>query len=184
VKSFDFEIVQLHNSFVSGEKILGLGTPCNQRRYTGRGGGRKYPLKKLLQHDVPKIDWQTMGRSTGFIGLVIVVAIVGYLYTSQLKQVVATTGDAPATAVSTTGVRNDLNAMAQSEQRYLVTHRGYASLDELRTDGDIHVPSRPDFIYDIDAGTDHFVITATYTGPDPKAPKHIRIDDSRNLTQD
>ena len=124
-----------------------------------------------------------MGRSTGFIGLVIVVAIVGYLYTSQLKQVAAI-GDAPATVVSTTGVRNDLLAMAQSEQRYAVTHRGYASLDELRTDGDISVPKRPDFTYDIDAGTDHFTIIATYTGPDPKAPKHIRIDDSKTITQD
>ena len=125
-----------------------------------------------------------MGRSAGFIGLVIVVAIVGYLYTSQLKQVAATTENAPATAISLTGVRNDLNAMAQSEQRYLVTHRGYASLDELRMDGDIHVPSRPDFTYDIDAGTDHFTITATYIGTDPHAPRHLRIDDSRALTQD
>ena len=124
-----------------------------------------------------------MGRSTGFIGLVIVVAVGGYFYTSQLKQVAAN-GDAPATVVSVTGVRNDLHAMAQSEQRYAVTHRGYASLDELRSDGDIHVPSRPDFIYSIDAGTDHFTITATYIGSDPKAPKHFRIDDSKTITQD
>jgi Tfp pilus assembly protein PilE len=124
-----------------------------------------------------------MGRSTGFIGLVIVVAVVGYLYTSQLKQVAAI-GDAPAAAISVTGVRNDLLAMAQSEQRYAVTHRGYASLDDLRSEGDIHVPSRPDFDYTIDAGTDHFTITATYTGLDTKAPKHIRIDDSKTITQD
>ena len=124
-----------------------------------------------------------MGRSTGFIGLVIVVAIVGYLYTSQLKQVAAV-GNAPATAVSVTGVQQDLHAMAQSEQRYAVTHRGYASLDDLRQDGDIQVPSRPDFTYNIDAGIDHFVITATYIGPDPKAPRHIRIDDSKTITQD
>jgi hypothetical protein len=124
-----------------------------------------------------------MGRSAGFIGLVIVVAVGGYFYTSQLKQVAANV-DAPAAAISVTGVRNDLFAMAQSEQRYAVTHRGYASLDDLRSDGDIHVPTRPDFIYDIDADTDHFTITATYTGQDPKAPKHIRIDDSKTITQD
>jgi|GEM_PF-1221481 len=140
-------------------------------------------LKKVIAGSCPENRLPNMGRSTGFIGLVIVVAVGGYLYTSQLKQVAAT-GDAPSTAVSLTGVRNDLHAMAQSEQRYAVTHRGYASLDELRTDGDIHVPSRPDFIYDIDAGIDHFTITATYTGHDPKAPKHIRIDDSKTITQD
>jgi hypothetical protein len=124
-----------------------------------------------------------MGRSTGFIGLVIVVAVGGYFYTSQLKQVAANV-DAPAAAISVTGVQNDLLAMAQSEQRYAVTHRGYASLDDLRSDGDIHVPTRPDFVYVIDAGTDHFTITATYIGTDPKAPKHLRIDDTKTITQD
>ena len=123
-------------------------------------------------------------RSTGFIGLVIVVGVVGYMYTSQLKKVAATTGNAPATTVSVTGVRNDLLAMANAETRYAVTHRGFASLDELRSDGDIHVPYRSDFEYSIEANSEHFTITATYTGPDPKAPKHIRIDDSKAITQD
>ena len=124
-----------------------------------------------------------MGRSAGFIGLVIVVAVVGYMYTSQLKQVAAD-GNAPATAISVTGVRNDLLAMAKSEQRYMVSHPAYASLDELRSDGDIHVPNRPDFIYTIDADSSHFTITATYTGPDPKAPRRIRVDDSMTITQE
>jgi hypothetical protein len=74
--------------------------------------------------------------------------------------------------------------MAKAEQRYLTSHPAYASLDELRSDGDIHVPRRPDFDFDIDAGTDHFTITATYTGSDPKAPKHIRVDDAMTLTQE
>jgi hypothetical protein len=124
-----------------------------------------------------------MGRSTGFIGLVIVVAVGGYFYTSQLKQVAANV-DAPAAALSSTGVRNDLLAMAQSELRYLASHPTYASLDQLKADGDIHVPTRPDFVYDIDAGTDHFTITATYIGTDPKATKHLRIDDTKTITQD
>jgi Tfp pilus assembly protein PilW len=124
-----------------------------------------------------------MGRSTGFIGLVIVVAVGGYFYTSQLKQVAANV-DAPAAAINVTGVRNDLLAMAQSELRYLASHPTYASLDQLKTDGDIHVPTRPDFVYDIDAGTDHFTITATYIGTDPKATRHLRIDDTKTITQD
>jgi hypothetical protein len=140
-------------------------------------------MKKVIATPCPENRLANMGRSTGFIGLVIVVAIVGYLYTSQLKQVAAI-GEAPAAEISVTGVRNDLLAMAQAEQRYLVSHPSYASLEQLRADGDVHVPSRPDFTYDIDAGTDHFTITATYYGPDTKAPKHIRIDDSRKITQD
>jgi len=122
-------------------------------------------------------------RSSGFIGLVVVVAAGGYLYTSQLKEVVPG-GNAPATTVSVTGVRNDLLAMANAQRRYLVSHSAYASLDELRSDGDIHVPSRPDFVYSIDADNSHFTITATYIGPDPKAPKRIRVDDSMTITSD
>jgi len=122
-------------------------------------------------------------RSTGFIGLVVVVAIIGYMYTSQLKKVAAT-GGVPATVVSITGVKNDLLAMASAEKRYAVTHNAYASLDELRTDGDIHVPTRPDFEYSIEANSEHFTITATYLGTDPKAPKRITIDDSKTFTQD
>lgn len=114
--------------------------------------------------------------------MVIVVAVVGYMYTSQLKQVAAT-GSVPATTVSVTGVRNDLLAMANAEKRYLVTHRAYASLDELRTDGDIHVPKRPDFDYSIEASSDHFTITATYTGSDPKASKRISVDDSMTISE-
>jgi hypothetical protein len=111
------------------------------------------------------------------IGLVIVVAVGGYLYTDQLKNVVPD-GKAPATAISVTGVRNDLLAMANAERRYLATHPKYASIDELREDGDIHVPARPDFTYFIDADESHFTITATYTGSDPKAPKRISVDDT------
>ena len=97
----------------------------------------------------------------------------------------ATVGEGnDAVNLELTGVQQDLHAMAQSEQRYALTHRGYASLDDLRQDGDIQVPSRPDFTYNIDAGIDHFVITATYIGPDPKAPRHLRIDDSKTITQD
>jgi hypothetical protein len=121
-------------------------------------------------------------RSTGFVGLVIVVAVGGYFYTSQLKQVAAT--GVPTTVVSVTGVRNDLLSMANAQKRYLATHPAYASLEELRSDGDIHVPSRPDFVYAIDADNSHFTITATYIGPDKKAPRRLRVDDSMTITTD
>jgi len=124
-----------------------------------------------------------MGRSTGFIGLVIVVAIGGYLYTSQLKKVAAE-GGMPATAISITAVRNDLFSMANAQKRYLATHPAYASLEQLRSDGDIFIPTRDEFVYTINADSSHFKITATYTGADPKAPRHVWIDDSLKLDQD
>jgi hypothetical protein len=124
-----------------------------------------------------------MGRGIGLIGLIVVVAVGLYFYSSQLGSIVPD-GQAPATAISVTGVRNDLLAMANSERRYLASHPRYASLDELRTDGDIHIPTRPDFNYSIDAGLDHFTITATYTGTDPKAPHHITIDDAMSISSE
>lgn len=122
-----------------------------------------------------------MGRSTGFIGLVIVVAIGGYLYTSQLKKVAAE--GTPATAIGVTAVRTDLFAMANAQKRYLATHPAYASLEQLRADGDIFIPTREEFVYTIDADSSHFKITATYTGSDPDAPRRLIIDDALKLTQ-
>jgi len=138
--------------------------------------------KKVVAGVCPENTLPNM-RSTGFVGLVIVVAVGGYFYTSQLKKVAAT-GGVPTTVVSVTGVRNDLLSMANAQKRYLATHPTYASLDELRADGDIHIPSRPDFVYAIDADNSHFTITATYTGPDKKAPRRLRVDDSMIITTD
>jgi hypothetical protein len=122
-----------------------------------------------------------MGRGVSLIGLIIVVGVGLYFYSAQLEQIVPA-ASAPATAISVTGVRNDLLAMANAEKRYLATHPKYANLDELRTDGDIHVPSRPDFTYFIDADSDRFTISATYTGTDPKAPRRIMVDDTMSIT--
>ena len=57
-------------------------------------------------------------------------------------------------------------------------------MDELRTNSDITVPSRKDIRYTVDASGSHFRIVATYTGPDPNAPKHLSIDDSLTVTKD
>jgi|SRR6185295_9471202 len=122
-----------------------------------------------------------MGRGTALIGLLVVLAVGGYFYKDQLEQVMPG-GVAPTTGISVTGVRNDLLAMANSEKRYLISHPKYATIEELRADGDIHVPTRPDFKYSIEADDSHFVITATYTGTDPRAPKHLTVDETLSIT--
>src|SRR5690348_5428573 len=113
-----------------------------------------------------------MGRTLGFIGLVSVVAIGGYVYVGQIREV-APNGATAKTGVSVIGVHNDLMAMANAEKRYWVTHAKYAQLEELGSNGDIIVPSRPDYAYNAVAGDNNFTITATYTGGDPKAPRRI-----------
>src|SRR5690242_1130042 len=113
-----------------------------------------------------------MSRSVGFIATLIVVSIGGYVYFKQV-QTVTQSGTSPKTMIDVTGVHNDLIAMANAERRYLATNGKYASLEELRADGDIHIPSRANYDYSVNASESNFRIIATYAGPDQNAPKRI-----------
>jgi hypothetical protein len=121
-----------------------------------------------------------MGRLFGFASLLAVVGIGLYLYTKDVASVTPG-GAAPTTVVDVTGVRNDLLAIANAERRYFATNGKYASLDDLRTNGDIQVPTRPSYIYSAETGDNSFRIIATYSGTDPKAPKHISVDENMAL---
>ena len=122
-----------------------------------------------------------MGRAFGFIVLVIVVALGAYLYTRQ-AQSVTSVGSNPETTINVTAVRNDLLAIANAERRYFASNGKYVSLDELRTSGDITVPSRPNYAYSAQTTDATFKIIAVYSGPDPKAPKRITVDETMTLT--
>jgi hypothetical protein len=124
-----------------------------------------------------------MGRGVGFLLLLIVVAVGGYLYTRQLESV-SPNGTAPSVMVDVVGVRNDLTAMAHAQQRYWATNSRYASLDELRSNGDIHIPTRLFYAYSATATDSGFEIIATYSGSDPKAPKRITVDETMKVTTD
>jgi hypothetical protein len=122
-----------------------------------------------------------MGRAFGLISVVIVVAIGGYIYTRQ-AQSVSSTGSTPRTTVDVIAVRNDLMAIANAERRYWATNSRYASLDELRTNGDIEVPSRDHFMFSAETTHDGFRIIADYSGPDPDAPKRFVVNQAMTLT--
>ena len=122
-----------------------------------------------------------MGRSFGFIMVVIVVAIGGYLYTRQATSVTEI-GSNPQTTIEVTAVRNDLLAMANAERRYFASNGKYATLEDLRTNGDISIPTRPNYSYSVQPADTTFKIIATYSGPDPKAPKRIAVDETMTIT--
>ena len=124
-----------------------------------------------------------MGRAVGFIVLVIVVAIGGYLYMKQ-TQSVTSVGSNPETTIAVTAVRNDLLAIANAERRYFASNGKYASLDELRTAGDITIPARPNYSYSAQTSETTFKIVAVYSGPDAKAPKRITVDETMTMTTD
>jgi len=124
-----------------------------------------------------------MGRAFGLIGVVIVVAIGGYLFTRDAQNITST-GSTPRTTVDVIGVRNDLLAVANAERRYWATNSRYASLDELRTNGDIEIPSRDHFTYSAETSDNGFQIIADYNGPDPDAPKRFVVNEAMTLTSE
>lgn len=122
-----------------------------------------------------------MGRAFGLIAVTVVAGIGGYLYVHQATEMTPA-GTTPKTTISVTGVQNDLLALANAERRYWLMTAKYASLEELRTDGDIQMPARPDYSYSIEADDNSFRIVATYSGPDPHAPKQIAVDQNLTIT--
>src|SRR5437899_8155664 len=102
-----------------------------------------------------------MGRALGFIVLVIVVALGGYLYMRQARSVTSV-GSNPETTINVTAVRNDLLAIANAERRYFASNGKYVSLDDLRTGGDITIPTRPNYSYSAQTTETTFKIIAVY----------------------
>ena len=122
-----------------------------------------------------------MGRAFGFIVVLITVGIGAYVYMQQMETV-SSGGPALNTAIDVTGVRNDLIAIANAERRYWAVNARYASLDELRRNGDIFIPARESYTYTADVGENSFTIIASYSGTDPKAPQRITVDETMSLT--
>jgi hypothetical protein len=54
-------------------------------------------------------------------------------------------------------------------------------LDELRTNGDIEIPSREHFTYSAETTDEGFRIIADYSGPDPDAPKRFVVNETMRI---
>jgi len=122
-----------------------------------------------------------MGRAFGFVSVIIVAAVGGYIYMNQMHAVTPS-GPNPKVTIDVTAVRNDLMAIANAERRYWATNAKYASLDELRNNGDIPIPTRANYTYSVDVSDNAFKIIATYSGSDPAAPKSITVDETMAMT--
>jgi hypothetical protein len=118
-----------------------------------------------------------MGRGVGFVVVVLAAAVGTFLYMKQ-AQPLSQNGAAPTSTIDVIGIHNDLMAMAQAEKRYWAVHAKYASLDELRSGGDTHIPTRPNYTYSAEATDTGFTISAMYSGPDKRAPKRISVDET------
>jgi hypothetical protein len=71
----------------------------------------------------------------------------------------------------------DLMALANAERTYFATNGKYGTLDELRAGGEAQITrERPNFAYSAEVSGNGFKVIATYSGPDPNAPKRVTID--------
>ena len=125
-----------------------------------------------------------MSRALRLIGVLIAAAIGFYLYTQQAQTVSLGTAN-PRQTIEVTGVKNDLVTLANAQRRYFATEGRYATIDELRSHGDISMPTngRGPFTYSAEVSETGFRIVATYTGPaGPDAPQNLSIDDSMQIT--
>lgn len=97
----------------------------------------------------------------------VVALVIGFLvyrfYLAPIQP--AGPGTAATQAISLTGVRNDLNAIAQAERMHLAQHGSYATLDELTAKGMLTISprGRDGYTYDVEVGGNTFTVTARHT---------------------
>jgi Tfp pilus assembly protein PilE len=122
----------------------------------------------------------------GLIGLMIVAAISVGAYMMFLKQAAPEPGMVATQAISVTGVKNDLVAIAQAERMYYVQNGSYADLDTLQTSGTMNIArsSRDGYTYSVEPSGSGFTATARYTAPPPEMPKGVAPPRFPTLTID
>ena len=111
-----------------------------------------------------------MRGAFGLISLIVVLGIGLFIYRSNVTgsgDVTMGTGNIRA-AADLTGVKNDLNAMAQAERAFMALNGRYASLEELHSSGNLvidPVRGRQGYSYQAEIGSKNFTIKAIYGGP-------------------
>jgi hypothetical protein len=127
-----------------------------------------------------------MGRSIGFVGLLIVLAIGGYLYTHQGGGADTSTATA-VHSVDVAGVKSDLLVLANAERSQFALDGKYLPLDELVSRGVVTMSrtGRPPYTYSAEIGGAGFRIVATYNGtPTAGSPRRISIDETMQVSSE
>ncbi len=128
-----------------------------------------------------------MGRGFGFVTLLFVLVVGMWFYMRQGQAAASAGTNNPAAAIDLTGVRNDLLAMAQAERSHAAMKGGYASLDDLRSQGDLTMSrsSRGPYNYSSEVNDTSFRFLATYSGPENSGmPRSLSIDQSMQINQE
>jgi hypothetical protein len=106
--------------------------------------------------------------------LLVVAAIVGGIYFYSIKKMPTTdAGTAPTQAISLTGVRMDLNQIAQAERTYVATNAKCVPVDELSSSGTINFArtERDGYTYEVRCGDgNEFAVIAHHAPAPPDSP--------------
>ncbi len=103
-------------------------------------------------------------KSSGLISLLLtaVIGVGAYLY--FLKQAAPAPGMVATQAISLTGVKTDLIAIAQAERMYYVQNGSYADLATLASTGAMNITrtSRDGYTYSVEPSDSGFTVTAVH----------------------
>ena len=103
-----------------------------------------------------------MRATFGFIGILMVLGIGYFIYSSQIQS--GPNDEQLPQQTNLIAVRQDLLSLGQSERLYMATNGTYASLEQLRSSGvagNLPNGNRSGYEYTIEVGgADHFLITA------------------------
>ena len=128
-----------------------------------------------------------MGKALSIVTLLAVLAFGSWYYMRQTQNVMSAGTGSPTATVDLIGVRNDLLAIAQAERSHAALKGSYASLDELRAQGELTMQRdrRGPYIYSAEITEASFRIVATYSGPENSGlPKSLSIDQTMDIRQE
>ena len=118
---------------------------------------------------------------------VIIAAVIGFfVYRAYFAQVQPEGPGTTATqAISLTGVKNDLLAIAQAERAYQAEHGSYATFDELISSNTLRMakPERDGYVYTVEASAGSFSVTARHPASAQVRWPTLVIDQSMQVRQ-
>jgi hypothetical protein len=114
---------------------------------------------------------------------VVIVFAVWKLYLSKTVSEAPGGMSTPTQAISLTGVKNDLNGIAQAERQWFAEKGSYASLDELTSSGALTMRAggRDGYTYTVETTSNTFTVTARHPATPGVAWPVLQVDQTMEI---
>ncbi len=125
-----------------------------------------------------------MSRAIAFLAVLAAVVVGAWYYMKSTQSASPAGTNNPTATVNLAGVKNDLVTLANAERRHFASEGKYVSIDELRSAGDISMPSnnRGPYSYSADVTATGFRVTATCSGACAGLPASFSIDETMQIS--